>query len=84
MRGGGPWLIAKLAVQGQPPGMRRVADERVVNEQTVLALEVLNAHNSFDHPATLVPKSSDTKLQGSELRCTLAPASVTRLDIRLG
>jgi hypothetical protein len=32
----------------------------------------------------LVPTSSDTKLQGSELRCTLAPASVTRLDIRLG
>ncbi len=52
--------------------------------QTVLAHEVLNAHNTFDRPTTLVPKSSDTKLQGSELRCTLAPASVTRLDIRLG
>jgi alpha-L-arabinofuranosidase len=51
--------------------------------QTVLAHETLNAHNTFDKPDEVEPKSSDTKLQGASFNCVLPPASVTRLDIRL-
>ena len=52
--------------------------------QTVLTHEELNAHNTFEHPGTVVPRAMSTDLRGAELRCVLAPASVTRLDIRLG
>ena len=51
--------------------------------QTVLTHEKLNAHNTFDKPDELVPKSSATDLTGSSFICQLAPASITRLDIRL-
>jgi alpha-L-arabinofuranosidase len=51
--------------------------------QTVLTHETLNAHNTFDKPHELVPKSSTTSLTGSSFVHQLAPASVTRLDIRL-
>ena len=51
--------------------------------QTVLTHEKLNAHNTFDKPHELVPKSSTTSLTGSSFVHQLAPASVTRLDIRL-
>ena len=51
--------------------------------QTVLTHEKLNAHNTFDKPDELVPKSSATGLTGSSFIYQLAPASITRLDIRL-
>ena len=51
--------------------------------RTVLSHEQLNAHNTFERPGTVVPRSEKTDLQGAEIRCTLKPASVTRLDIAL-
>jgi alpha-N-arabinofuranosidase len=51
--------------------------------QTVLTHQELNAHNTFDQPNTLVPRFQPVDLRGSELRCVLAPASVTRLDLGL-
>ena len=50
---------------------------------TVLTGEPLNAHNTFDRPDALSPKTRSTELHGPELRCTLPAASVNRLDIRL-
>ena len=52
--------------------------------QTVLAHTELNAHNTFEEPNTLVPKTTDVAVRGAELRCVLAPASINRFDIRLG
>ncbi len=51
--------------------------------QTVLTHGTLNAHNTFEKPDAVVPVSSDIEAGGSVLRVTLAPASVTRLDIGL-
>jgi len=59
---------------GRAAGVRR----------TVLTHAELNAHNTFEEPARVVPKSDAPALEGSTLRIELAPASVTRLDIRLG
>lgn len=52
--------------------------------QTVLTHKELNAHNTFAQPDTVVPRSTATDLRGADLRCVLAPASVTRLDVKLG
>ncbi|MGO9813976.1 MAG: alpha-N-arabinofuranosidase [Isosphaeraceae bacterium] len=52
--------------------------------QTVLTHKELNAHNTFEQPETVVPRSTPTDLRGPELHCVLAPASVTRLDVTLG
>jgi alpha-N-arabinofuranosidase len=52
--------------------------------QTVLTHGELNAHNTFEQPAAVAPVSSALEGSGPELRCVLAPASVTRLDIDLG
>jgi alpha-N-arabinofuranosidase len=51
--------------------------------QTVLTHSTLNAHNTFQNPAELIPKSTATSLAGPSFVCTLAPASVNRLDIRM-
>ncbi|MGO9816012.1 MAG: alpha-L-arabinofuranosidase C-terminal domain-containing protein, partial [Isosphaeraceae bacterium] len=51
--------------------------------QTVLTHQELNAHNTFERPETVVPRSTPTDLRGPELRCVLAPASLTRLDVAL-
>jgi len=51
--------------------------------QTVLSHSSLNAHNTFDKPDEVIPKSSSTPLGGSSFVCKLSPASITRLDIRL-
>ena len=51
---------------------------------SVLAGEQLNAHNTFDQPDTVRPKTSLTTLRGPELRCTIPPASVNCFEIRLG
>jgi alpha-N-arabinofuranosidase len=50
---------------------------------TVLTHDELNAHNTFDRPDVVVPKSSTTDRRGSTLKVELPPASVTRLDMRL-
>ncbi len=52
--------------------------------QTVLTHKELNAHNTFEHPDTVMPESTPLNIHGAELRCELAPASVTRLDLTLG
>jgi alpha-N-arabinofuranosidase len=51
--------------------------------RVVLSHAELNAHNTFDRPDAVVPKTEQTDLRGQEFRVTLAPASVNRLDITL-
>ena len=53
-------------------------------KKTTLTHKELNAHNTFEHRTVVVPTSESTDLRGEELSCVLAPASVTRLDVRLG
>ena len=50
---------------------------------TVLSHTSLSAHNTFERPGELVPRSAATSLGGSSFVIKLAPASVNRLDIRL-
>jgi len=52
--------------------------------QTVLTHEKLNAHNTFENPHEVMPKTSSMKPSGPDVRCVLPPASITRLDWRLG
>jgi alpha-N-arabinofuranosidase len=52
--------------------------------QTVLTHEKLNAHNTFEEPKVVVPKTREVKEHGEAIRCVLPPASVVRLDVRLG
>jgi alpha-N-arabinofuranosidase len=52
-------------------------------QQTVLTHATLNAHNTFEKPDELVPKTSSTPHRGASFTCVLPPASVTRLDITL-
>jgi alpha-N-arabinofuranosidase len=51
--------------------------------KTVLTHEKLNAHNTFAEPAAVVPKVTMVEGNGAMLRCTLVPASVTRMDLLL-
>jgi alpha-N-arabinofuranosidase len=51
--------------------------------QTVLTHERLNAHNTFEEPGVVMPKAASVEGHGPEVRCTLPPASVSRLDVRL-
>ncbi len=51
--------------------------------QTVLAHKQLNAHNTFEQPSEVLPRSSATDLKGRNFVLTLSPASVTRLEIEL-
>jgi alpha-N-arabinofuranosidase len=51
--------------------------------QTVLTHEKLNAHNTFEDPDVVVPKTAAVEGHGPEVRCVLPPASVSRLDVRL-
>jgi alpha-N-arabinofuranosidase len=51
--------------------------------QKVLTHTLLNAHNTFDQPETVVSQNVPTVLKGTELRIVLPAASVNRLDIRL-
>ena len=45
----------------------------------------LNAHNTFDRPDVVTPGKADAPAaDGADLVVTLPPASVTRLDLRLG
>ena len=51
--------------------------------QTTLTHNELNAHNTFEKPDEVTPRTSSTRFQGPAFECTLPPASITRLDIRL-
>jgi alpha-N-arabinofuranosidase len=61
--------------------LRGGAAERV--SQTILTHTKLNAHNTFEQPDNLVPKTTATNARGPDLRCVLPPASINRFDIRL-
>ena len=50
----------------------------------VLTHKELNAHNTFENPSVVKPETIPADLSGTSLRVTLAPASVNRLDVRLG
>ena len=50
---------------------------------TVLTHEDCHAHNTFDAPETLAPRSSPVKASGRQFTLTLAPQSVTALSLRL-
>jgi alpha-N-arabinofuranosidase len=52
--------------------------------KTVLTHEKLNAHNTFDDPTVVTPKTEEMKERDEAIKCVLPPASVTRLDVRLG
>jgi alpha-N-arabinofuranosidase len=52
--------------------------------QTVLTHKALNAHNTFERPDEVVPAASPAAVEGGAVRCVLPPASVARLDVRLG
>jgi alpha-N-arabinofuranosidase len=51
---------------------------------TVLTHAELNAHNTFERPDVVVPRSGEAPvIQQGSLRAKLPPASVTRLDVTL-
>ena len=50
---------------------------------TQLASTEIHAHNSFDAPDAVRPTSGDARLAGSTVVHTVAPASVTRIDLTL-
>ena len=52
-------------------------------KRTVLTHDRLNAHNTFDNPHEVVPQTDTLEARGTAIRCTLPPASVTRLDVQL-
>jgi len=51
--------------------------------QTLLTHERLNAHNTFAQPNEVTPRTTTPDLHGTQLVCTVPPASVVRLDIDL-
>ena len=50
---------------------------------TVLAEPDIHAHNDFDHPDAVVPKTEPAGVSGSRFSWTFTPASVTKLEIEL-
>jgi alpha-N-arabinofuranosidase len=50
---------------------------------TVLAGPDLHAHNDFDHPDSVVPKTEPAAVSGARFPWTFPPASVTKLEIAL-
>ena len=62
-----------------PPARRRGRQVR----HTVLTHAELNAHNTFERPDVVTPKTSTLEARGAELRCKLPAASVNALEIRL-
>jgi alpha-L-arabinofuranosidase len=51
--------------------------------QTVLSHTQLNAHNTFEQPDNLVPKTTEIRASGPDFKCLLPPASINRFDIGL-
>ena len=50
---------------------------------TVLAASDIHAHNDFDHPQAVAPKTEPVSVSGPRFTWTFAPASVTKLEIEL-
>jgi alpha-N-arabinofuranosidase len=50
---------------------------------TVLTAPDIHAHNDFDHPEAVVPKTEPASVAGSRFVWTFKPASVTKLAIEL-
>jgi alpha-N-arabinofuranosidase len=50
---------------------------------TVLTDSDIHAHNDFDHPEAVVPKTQPAGFSGSRFVWTFKPASVTKLEIEL-
>ena len=50
-------------------------------QATVLAESDIHAHNDFDHPNAVVPKSVPASVSGPRFSWTFPPASVTKLEI---
>lgn len=57
--------------------------EAVSGRATVLSNTDIHAHNTFDAPDTVRPRSEEWAAKGRNVRYTFAPASVTLLQIRL-
>lgn len=51
---------------------------------TTLTHASLNAHNTFDRPDVVKPTTEAPDLRGESIRLVLPPASVTRIDVRMG
>jgi len=49
----------------------------------VLAASDMHAHNTFDQPLAVAPRSLPVEVNGSAFTHAFPPASVTRLDLRL-
>jgi alpha-L-arabinofuranosidase len=54
-----------------------------VVRQTVLTNAELNAHNTFDRPNVVIPKTVDAAGRRRDVRVVLPPASVNRVDVEL-
>ena len=50
---------------------------------TVLTAPDIHAHNNFDHPDAVVPKTEPASVSRSRFTWTFQPASVTKLEIEL-
>ncbi len=50
---------------------------------TVLTAPDIHAHNDFDHPDAVVPKTAPASVSGSRFSWSFQPASVTKLEIDL-
>jgi len=51
--------------------------------QTVLTHARLNAHNTFEAPNVVTPKTTEVKEGRETMTCVLPPTSVVRLDAQL-
>ena len=50
---------------------------------TVLTADDIHAHNDFDHPEAVAPKTEPANVSGPRFSWTFKPASVTKLEIEL-
>ena len=50
---------------------------------TVLSADDIHAHNDFDHPDAVTPKTEAANVSGARFAWTFKPASVTKLEIDL-
>ncbi len=57
--------------------------ESVSGTATVLTHADIHAHNTFDNPDTVRPRTGNLQSTGRSFRYTFAPASVTRLQLQL-
>ena len=48
---------------------------------TVLTAPEIHAHNDFEHPHAVEPKTESASVSGSRFTWTFTPASVTKLEV---